>query len=94
MGAPRSYKRAMQQHIVYVVHGPLKYYDQARLSILTALNLMLEAQRDDLRICVYAQQPERLPERTAGGALRSAALQPCVGAATQASSQSPSRPTM
>ena len=61
MGAPRSYKRAMQQHIVYVVHGPLKYYDQARLSILTALNLMLEAQRDDLRICVYAEQPERLP---------------------------------
>lgn len=51
----------MHRYIVYVVYGAPKFYDQARLSVLTALDLMLKAGRDDLRIAVFADRPGEVP---------------------------------
>lgn len=48
-------------HIVYVMHGSQKYVDQLWFSCLTLLNLLQSAERDDLRIVIYTDQPERCP---------------------------------
>src|SRR5438067_964247 len=51
----------MPKTIVYLVHGADKFYAQARLSILTLLDLLLKRARDDYRVVVYCDRPTRLP---------------------------------
>ena len=51
----------MPTHIIYLSHGGKKYYDQARFSVLTLLHLLVKAQRTDVRIVVYTDDPSSVP---------------------------------
>jgi hypothetical protein len=51
----------MQKTIVYLSHGGQKYHDQTRYSVLTLLALFIEQKRNDFRIAVYTDRPDRLP---------------------------------
>jgi hypothetical protein len=51
----------MQKTIVYLSHGGLKYHDQTRYSVLTLLALLIEQKRNEFRIAVYTDRPDRLP---------------------------------
>lgn len=48
-------------HILYVMHGSQKYVDQLWFSFLTLLELLNRAQREDIGIVIYTDQPERCP---------------------------------
>jgi hypothetical protein len=52
----------MPVHIVYLSHGSRKYHDQTRFSVLTLLHLLLEQQRDDVRIVVYTDDAGEVPQ--------------------------------
>jgi hypothetical protein len=51
----------MQNTIVYLSHGGRKYHDQTRYSVLTLLALLIERNRNDVRIAVYTDRPDALP---------------------------------
>jgi hypothetical protein len=51
-----------ENRIVYVSFGGQKFEDQTRYSVLTLLHLLAERQRDDYRIVVYTDRPERVPQ--------------------------------
>jgi hypothetical protein len=51
----------MQKTILYLSHGGQKYHDQTRYSVLTLLALLLEQNRNDVRIAVYTDRPDQLP---------------------------------
>ncbi len=57
------------KNIVYLVHGGKKFYDQARLSILTLLDHLFRQQCDDYRIVVYCDKPQLLPRHTFVGSV-------------------------
>lgn len=48
-------------HILYVMHGSQKYVDQLWFSFLTLLDLLNRADREDVGIVIYTDQPERCP---------------------------------
>lgn len=48
-------------HIVYLSHGGRKYHDQTRFSVLTLLHLLLQQQRQDVRIVVYTDDASQVP---------------------------------
>lgn len=48
-------------HILYVMHGSQKYVDQLWFSCLTLLDLLARTDRDDVRVVIYTDQPERCP---------------------------------
>ena len=48
----------MRGSIVYHVHGHYGFYQQARFSILSLVDLLKKEGRDDIRILVYADRPE------------------------------------
>lgn len=48
-------------HIVYLSHGSRKYHDQTRFSVLTLLHLLLQQQRQDVRIVVYTDDAAEVP---------------------------------
>ena len=50
--------RPMKDFIVYHVHGHNGFYRQARFSILSLIDLLQKAGRDDIQILVYADRPE------------------------------------
>lgn len=52
----------MFKTIVYLVHGPDKFYAQARLSILTLLDLLFKQRRDDYQVVVYCDRPALVPQ--------------------------------
>lgn len=52
----------MSKNIVYLVHGGNKFYDQARLSILTLLDPLFKQGREDYQIVVYCDKPHLLPQ--------------------------------
>lgn len=52
----------MSKNIVYLVHGGKKFYDQARLSILTLLDQLFKQAREDYRVVVYCDKPHLLPQ--------------------------------
>lgn len=47
--------------ILYVMHGSQKYVDQLWFSCLTLLHLLARADRDDISVVIYTDQPERCP---------------------------------
>lgn len=52
----------MALHIVYLSHGGKKYHDQTRFSILTLLHLLISQGRDDIRVAVYTDDPDSVPQ--------------------------------
>lgn len=52
----------MPVNIVYLSHGSRKYHDQTRFSVLTLLHLLLQQQRDDIRIVVYTDDAREVPQ--------------------------------
>lgn len=52
----------MNKNIVYLVHGGRKFYDQARMSLLTLLDFLFKQRRHDYRIVVYCDDPQSLPQ--------------------------------
>jgi hypothetical protein len=51
----------MQNTILYLSHGGQKYHDQTCYSVLTLLALLIEQNRNDVRIAVYTDRPDTLP---------------------------------
>ncbi|OWY38579.1 hypothetical protein CEK28_10765 [Xenophilus sp. AP218F] len=51
----------MAFHIVYLSHGGKKYHDQTRFSVLTLLHHLRAADRDDIRVAVYTDDPSAAP---------------------------------
>lgn len=50
-----------ENRIVYVSFGGQKFEDQTRYSVLTLVHLLEVTRRDDYRIVVYTDRPERVP---------------------------------
>jgi len=51
-----------EKHIVYIVHGPRRYYDEATFSLLTLLHLLKLAKSNEYKIWVWTPHPENLPQ--------------------------------
>lgn len=49
-------------YIVYLSHGSQKFYDQTTFSVMTLLWLLLQAKREDIRIVVYTDRADRVPQ--------------------------------
>ncbi len=52
----------MQQSIVYLAHGPDRFHQQTRFAIYSALHYLLQNGDGNVRILVYTDQPEAVPE--------------------------------
>ena len=48
-------------HVVYLSHGSQKFYDQTMFSVMTLLWLLIQNQRQDIRIVVYTDRAEKAP---------------------------------
>jgi hypothetical protein len=51
-----------KKHIVYIVHGPRRYYDEATFSLLTLLHLLRLAKNSEYKIWVWTPHPANLPQ--------------------------------
>jgi hypothetical protein len=51
----------VKKNIVYIVHGPARYFDEARFSILTLVHLLRTSGCSDYRIWVWTARPQLLP---------------------------------
>jgi hypothetical protein len=56
--------------IVYLVHGPEKFHEQARFSILTLLAAASTPHEHQARIVAYTDRPELLPDHPSLSAIR------------------------
>lgn len=50
------------KNVVYLVHGGKKFYDQARMSVLTLLDHLFKQGRDDYCAVVYCDKPHWMPQ--------------------------------
>jgi hypothetical protein len=51
-----------QAFVVYLSHGSQKFYDQTMFSVMTLLWLLIQNQRDDIRIVVYTDRADKAPQ--------------------------------